>query len=83
MPTCRPLRPVAADPKIALMNALELDGNYNRTNDGLCRSRQGTVGDAMMCEVAVLGSNRLMIFWAAEGDGYQRRFLVRDNGHHH
>ena len=72
--------PVTSDPIIARMDRAEADRNYDRDADGLRRSRYGDVGGArMMCQVAVLGSDTLFIFWSL-ANGHQRRLLVDGQG---
>ena len=79
--------PTAADPIVARMDAIQLNGQYDRTEDGLRRSRQGAVGGVQcMVQVATAGngvnplaSETLLIFWNME-DGHQRRLLVTGMG---
>ena len=74
------LAPVSSDPVIARMDAIALDGRYDKDADGLRRSRSGRVGDdLMMVQVAVMGQDTLLIFWSM-ADGHQRRFLVQTDG---
>lgn len=72
--------PVSVDAVIARFDVIERDGQYDRADDGLRRSREGEIGEArMMCQVAVLGSDTLLIFWNL-GTGKQRRVLIDATG---
>ena len=80
MATYRPAPVVATDPIIARMDEIETQGQYDRNQDGLRRSRRGMVGEQqMICQVAVLGLDTLITFWSL-ADGHQRRFLVGAGG---
>lgn len=78
--THRPAPIVSDDPIVARMDRIVLDGAYDRDDLVLRRSRQGYVGGVqMMCQVATLAGDTLLIFWGRK-DGHQRRLLVDRQG---